>query len=77
MNKADELVEIVARALCAADGFNPDEHVVGGAATEFEDFGPRWQAHERIAGQTLDPNYVDLAKAAIAALSAYEGKDNG
>lgn len=36
--------EKVARLLCEQRGLDPDEHVIGGQATNFEDFGPRWQA---------------------------------
>lgn len=36
--------EAVARLLCEQRNLDPDEHIIGGQATNFEDFGPRWKA---------------------------------
>lgn len=52
--------EALARVLCTADGYDPDEHVRGGQAQGFEDYGPRWKAD---FGST---NYLALARAIIS-----------
>ncbi len=39
----DDDVEQLARKLCAIDGLDPDEHIIGGQAQGFEDYGPRWK----------------------------------
>lgn len=64
-------VERAARALCEADGLDPDDDVIGGQAAAFENFGPRWQAEERSENTLGGRNYVKDAEAAIRAL----GKD--
>lgn len=64
-----DTVERVARALCEADGWaDPDDHVIGGQAQGFEDYGPRWKAVSN--GCLGDPDYVKLATAAISAYRA-------
>lgn len=70
-------VERAARAMCVADGLDPDEHIIGGQATGFEDFGPLWQAEERSEGQLGLTNYKRLAAAALSpqGLDAKEGGD--
>lgn len=66
-------LEAVARALCAADGLDPDEEVAGGSPSDFLTpridgfgmdaliWGPRWQT------------YVKPAQARIAAEQAPQG----
>lgn len=36
--------EAVAKLVCREMGYDPDQHIKGGQATDFEDFGPRWKA---------------------------------
>lgn len=62
------MLERVARAMCKEDGLDPDEHIVGGQAGGFEDFGPLWQAEQRSEGQLGITDYVRQARAAIQAL---------
>ncbi len=59
-------VKRLARQMCEDDGLDPDEHIVGGQATAFEDYGPRWQADERSEGQLGITDYSALARAALA-----------
>lgn len=67
----EDAVEAVARAICVADGHDPDEHIFGNQAAGFEDYGPRWQADQRAEGQLGSvADYVALARAAIAAMPA-------
>lgn len=68
MSNVHHMLEKVARAMCAADGLDPDEHIVGGQATGFEDFGPLWQAEDRSEGQLGITDYVRQARVAIQAL---------
>ncbi len=37
-----EMVERVARAMCEHEGYDPDEDIIGGQATGFQNYGPRW-----------------------------------
>lgn len=68
MSNVHPMLEKVAREMCVADGLDPDEHIVGGQATGFEDFGPLWQAEQRSEGQLGITDYVRQARAAIQAL---------
>lgn len=70
-------VERCAQAMCVADGLDPDEHIIGGQATGFEDFGPLWQAEERSEGQLGLTNYKRLATAALATEPHQHGAGNG
>jgi hypothetical protein len=56
-------IEVRARQLCADDGVDPDEHIVGGQAQAFEDYGPRWQAEERSEHTLGITDYAGLARA--------------
>lgn len=62
-------VEAVARALCVEDGYDPDEPVIGGQSTAFQDFGQRWQANERSENTLGGRNYVREARAVLASLT--------
>lgn len=61
----EDAVERAARAMCEADGLDPDEEIVGGQATGFENYGPLWQAEDRSEGQLGLTNYKRLARAAL------------
>jgi len=61
-----ETIERAARAMCVHDGLDPDEHIIGGQATGFEDYGPLWQAEQRSEGQLGITDYAGLARAALA-----------
>lgn len=64
-----ERVEKVARALCEADGEDPDHEVRGGQSQDFENYGPRWKAD--VLGLT---NYEKMARAALKAMEQ-QGKE--
>lgn len=74
-----ETVERCARAMCVHDGLDPDEHIIGGQATGFEDFGPLWQAEQQSEGQIGITDYVGLARVALraAATSARQETRHG
>ena len=68
--------EGLARVLCAEDGHDPDEPVVGGQSTGFQDFGPRWQAEERSENTLGGRNYVRDARAILDLIRpAFEAKE--
>lgn len=58
-------VERAARAMCKADGLDPDEEIIGGQASGFQNYGPLWQAEEWSEGQLGLANYKRLARAAL------------
>lgn len=62
------VIEAMARAICEADGYDPDDDVIAGQAAAFENYGPRWQAMQRSEGQLGTTDYVAFANAALAAL---------
>jgi len=77
MTQPSGAVEAVARAICVANGYDPDDEVLGGQATGFENFGPRWQANKRSEGQLGVTDYVELAEAATAAMPTPSDQEKG
>lgn len=64
--RADRMdVRDMAVKLCAAAGDDPFEHIKGGAAVEWEDYGERWQAYRRAEGQIMGPDWQLLAEIAL------------
>lgn len=68
--------EAVAKLVCREMGYDPDEHIKGGQATDFEDFGPRWKAarHGHWHGFT---DYEDIADQIIKAILALAAPAEG
>lgn len=66
-----DAVKDVARAICKAEGYDPNEDVIGGQASAFENYGPRWEAVNRHRHAIGGTDYVELAHAALAAYRPY------
>lgn len=68
MSQVHPQLEKVARAMVVEDGLNPDEEIIGGQASGFQNYGPLWQAEQFSEGQLGITDYLGLARAAVRAL---------
>jgi hypothetical protein len=76
MDKPTKALEKAARAICVAAGEDPDEHIDGGQATNFQDYGPRWQAVRASEGQLGIRDYCAMAEAAFDRERLAEGREH-